>query len=104
MTFKSSERAGPTDKTSKPRLLAPKAKKSASLRPRSRKNPFQAKSRLVVQGRQEDLQAIRSDSPTASLLAFNTVCAVVVMMRWIEIKLLAMLQLPTCNLKGSVGF
>ena len=26
------------------------------------------------------------------------------MMRWIEIKLLAMLQLPTCNLKGSVGF
>eukprot|EP00435_Cladocopium_sp_Y103_P062847 s520_g24.t1 len=44
--------------------------------------PFQAKSRLVVQGHQEDPQAIRSDSPTASLLAFNLVCAVAVMMRW----------------------
>ena len=48
--------------------------------------PFEAKSRMVVQGNQEDETGIRSDSPTASLLAFNLICAISVMMDW---KLLA---------------
>ncbi|CAE7041145.1 unnamed protein product [Symbiodinium sp. CCMP2592] len=45
--------------------------------------PFEAKSRLVVQGCQEDPHDIRSDSPTASLLAFNLVCSIATMMGWV---------------------
>lgn len=42
-------------------------------------HPLAAKSRIVVQGNQERNSEIRSDSPTASLLAFNLVCPVAVM-------------------------
>ena len=65
-----------TDKNSKPRLMA------KALQERTKKSdeqikkefPFQAKSRLVVQGHHP--QSIRTDSPTASLLTFNLVCSI----------------------------
>ena len=71
-----------TDKNAKPRLLA-----NYLLSKRTRKSkeqirrefPFEAK---IVQGCQ-DPQNIHSDSPTASLLAFNLVCAVAVMKGWL---------------------
>eukprot|EP00435_Cladocopium_sp_Y103_P049373 s347_g14.t2 len=74
-----------TDKNQKKRLM------SAALQGRTGKTqaqiqkefPLEAKSRLVVQGHQETDTGIRSDSPTASLLAFNLVCAVAVIQRWI---------------------
>lgn len=72
------------DKNSKPRLMAKALQKRAKKTDDQikREFPFQAKSRLVVQGHQEDRQAIRTDSPTASLLAFNLVCAIAVINRW----------------------
>ena len=74
-----------TDKNSKPRLLAKYlSKKTGKSDAQIKKEfPFQAKSRLVVQGCQEDPQAIRSDSPTASLLAFNFICMIATVMNWI---------------------
>ena len=74
-----------TDKNSKPRLLAKYlSKKTGESDAQIKKEfPFQAKSRLVVQGCQEDPQAIRSDSPTASLLAFNFICMIATVMNWI---------------------
>ena len=74
-----------TDKNQKKRLM------SAALQGRTGKSqaqiqkefPLEAKSRLVVQGHQETDTGIRSDSPTASLLAFNLVCAVAVIQKWI---------------------
>jgi hypothetical protein len=57
--------------------------KNAKLRTSSTTHiPMAAKSRLVVQGCQEDDSEIRSDSPTASLLAFNLICAVAVLKKW----------------------
>ena len=45
--------------------------------------PFEAKSRLVVQGCQEDETNIRSASPTCSLLAFNLVCTLAPLFPWV---------------------
>ena len=42
-----------------------------------------AKARLVVQGCQERSSNIRSDSPTASLLAFHLLCSYVSTMQWL---------------------
>ena len=74
-----------TDKNSKPRLIARHmAKKTGKTKEQVDKEfPFEAKSRLVVQGCQEDEQNIRSDSPTCSLLAFNLVCCISVLMGWV---------------------
>ena len=74
-----------TDKNQKKRLM------SAALQGRTGKSqaqiqkefPLEAKSRLVVQGHQETDTGIRSDSPTANLLAFNLVCAVAVIQKLI---------------------
>ena len=73
-----------TDKNSKPRAIAyHMAKKTGKSKEQVDKEfPFEAKSRCVVQGCQEDDHGIRSDSPTASLLAFNLVCAIATMMSW----------------------
>lgn len=73
-----------TDKNSKPRLMAKYlSKRAGKTESQIRKEiPFQTKSRLVVQGCQEDPQAIRPDSPTASLPAFNLVCSIAVMFQW----------------------
>ena len=73
-----------TDKNSKPRAqamaLARKTGKSeAQIKA---EYPFEVKSRMVVQGCQEQDPGIRSDSPTASLLAFNFVTAITVVMGW----------------------
>lgn len=74
-----------TDKNSKPRMMAGyMAKKTGKTKSQvERDYPFEAKSRLVVQGCQEDDVNIRSDSPTCSLLAFNLVCVVAVIQGWI---------------------
>eukprot|EP00435_Cladocopium_sp_Y103_P057754 s1878_g20.t1 len=74
-----------TDKNSKSRLIAYHlAKKTGKSREQVDKEfPFEAKSRCVVQGCQEDETGIRSDSPPASLLAFNLVCAISTIMRWV---------------------
>ncbi|CAE7468223.1 RE2 [Symbiodinium sp. CCMP2592] len=73
-----------TDKNQKQRLLAlhVRGKTGKSKEQVLKEYPFAAKSRLVVQGCQEDSRDIRSDSPTASLLAFNLLCAVAVMNGW----------------------
>ncbi|CAE7610026.1 30S ribosomal protein S1, chloroplastic [Symbiodinium microadriaticum] len=69
-----------TDKNQKPRLLAGHiAKKTGKSKSQLEKEyPFMPKSRLVVQGCQEE-----DDSPTASLLAFNLLCAIAVMQKWV---------------------
>ena len=74
-----------TDKNSKNRLVGyHMMKRTGKTKAQvDREFPFQAKSRLVVQGCQEDETGIRSDSPTASLLAFNLVCAVATLQGWI---------------------
>ena len=74
-----------TDKNAKPRMLASYLAKRTGKSERQIKKefPFEAKSRLVVQGCQEDPSGIRSDSPTASLLAFNLVCAIAVINQWV---------------------
>eukprot|EP00435_Cladocopium_sp_Y103_P058473 s1160_g20.t1 len=74
-----------TDKNQKPRLMA------GAMRRRTGKSeaqikkeyPFEAKSRMVVIGCQEKDTGIRSDSPTASLLAFNLVTCLSVIFQWI---------------------
>ncbi|CAE7470653.1 RE1, partial [Symbiodinium pilosum] len=73
-----------TDKNQKQRLLALHlCHKTGKTREQVTKEyPFAAKSRLVVQGHQEDASDIRTDSPTASLLAFNLVSAVAVLKGW----------------------
>ena len=73
-----------TDKNQKQRLLALhlRTKTGKSAEQVKAEFPFSAKSRLVVQGHQEDDAGIRTDSPTASLLAFNMVCAVAVIQGW----------------------
>ncbi|CAJ1436956.1 unnamed protein product [Effrenium voratum] len=73
-----------TDKNRKARLLALRAaRKTGKSRSQIKKEfPIKAKSRFVVQGCQEINIGIRSDSPTASLLAFNLVCAVAVIQKW----------------------
>ena len=62
------------DKNSKPRLLAKAMQKKTGKSDAQIKKefPFQAKSRLVVQGCQENPTGIRSDSPTASLYCPST--------------------------------
>ena len=72
-------------KNSKPRLLAKgMEKKTGKTDAQIKKEfPFQAKSRLVVQRCQENPTNIRSDSPTASLLAFNLICSIAVMKQWV---------------------
>ena len=55
--------------------------KNAIARSSGKKVPLQAKSRLFVQGHKET-GVFRSDSPTASLLAFNLVCSVAASMHW----------------------
>ena len=55
--------------------------KNAIARSSGKKVPLQAKSRLVVQGHKET-GVFRSDSPTASLLAFNLVCSVAASKHW----------------------
>lgn len=74
-----------TDKNSKPRLMATALSKRAgqSKEQIAKEFPFEAKSRLVVQGHQEDSNSIRSDSPTASLLSFNLVCVIAVLNNWV---------------------
>ena len=88
-----------TDKNSKPRLIAyHMARKTGKSKEQvDRDYPFEAKSRLVVQGCQEDEQNIRSDSPTCSLLSFNLVCAVAVLKGWI----IASYDASTAYLKSS---
>ena len=73
-----------TDKNSKPRLMAEamSRKTGKSTQQIKKEFPFEAKSRMVVQGNQEDGNTIRSDSPTASLLSFNLVCVVAVLRGW----------------------
>ena len=75
-----------TDKNQKPRLLASyqylSKRTGKTMEQINREFPFEAKSRMVVQGCQENPQDIRSDSPTASLLAFNLVCAIAVLQKW----------------------
>lgn len=72
------------DKNNKRRLIAKMlAKKTGKTQEQiDRENPLEAKSRIVVQGCQEEETGIRSDSPTASLLAFNLVSAIAVMNKW----------------------
>ena len=74
-----------TDKNSKNRLIAYHlAKKTGKSKEQlDREFPFEAKSRCVLQGCQRDEAGIRSDSTTASLLAFNLVCAISTIMRWV---------------------
>lgn len=74
-----------TDKNSKPRLMAEAlSKRTGKTKQQIRKEfPFEAKSRLLVQGNQEDGNSIRSDSPTASLLSFNLVCVIAALNNWI---------------------
>ena len=74
-----------TDKNRKTRMmLAATSKKTKKTQEQiDREHPLAAKSRIVVQGNQECDTGIRSDSPTASLLAFNLVCAVAVMHNWL---------------------
>ena len=74
-----------TDKNQKPRLLAmAMSKKTGKSKKQIEKDyPFEAKSRMVVQGNQENNAGIRSDSPTGSLLAFNFVTAISVMKGWV---------------------
>ncbi|CAE7853393.1 RE2, partial [Symbiodinium necroappetens] len=73
-----------TDKNAKPRMLANYLRKRTGKTKEqiNKEFPFEPKSRIVVQGCQEDPTGIRSDSPTASLLAFNLVCAISVLKRW----------------------
>ena len=73
-----------TDKNKKPRLLAEAMKKKTGKSDAQiqREFPFEAKSRMVVQGNQEVASEIRSDSPTASLLAFNFVTVISVLNNW----------------------
>jgi len=59
--------------------------------------PCEAKSRLVVQGCQEDETNIRSDSPTCSLLAFNLVCTLAALFCWV----IAAFDASTANLQSS---
>ena len=74
-----------TDKNQKPRLMAGAMKKKTGKTDEQikREYPFEAKSRMVVIGCQERDAGIRSDSPTASLLAFNLVTAISVIFQWI---------------------
>ena len=74
-----------TDKNSKPRLIAKHMarKTGKTLEQLEKEYPFEAKSRLVVQGCQEDGNNIRSDSPTCSLLSFNLVCTIATIMQWV---------------------
>ena len=74
-----------TDKNKKTRMmLAATSKRTKKTQEQiDREHPLSAKSRIVVQGNQESDTGIRSDSPTASLLAFNLVCFVAVMMGWL---------------------
>ena len=74
-----------TDKNKKTRMmLAATSKRTKKTQEQiDREHPLSAKSRIVVQGNQESDTGIRSDSPTASLLAFNLVCSVAVMMGWL---------------------
>ena len=74
-----------TDKNQKPRLLAmAMSKKTGKSKKQIEKDyPFEAKSRMVVQGNQENNAGIRSDSPTGSLLAFNFVTAISVLKGWV---------------------
>ena len=74
-----------TDKNEKTRMmLAATSKRTKKTQEQiDREHPLSAKSRIVVQGNQESDAGIRSDSPTASLLAFNLVCSVAVMMGWL---------------------
>ena len=44
--------------------------------------PLRAKARLVVRGDTEDPTGIRSDAPTASLLAFHVICSAAASRRW----------------------
>ncbi len=73
-----------TDKNKKPRLLAEAMKKKTGKSDAQihKEFPFEAKSRMVVQGNQEVASEIRSDSPTASLLAFNFVTVISVIYDW----------------------
>ena len=71
-----------TDKNQKQRLLALHQKTAKSREQVTKEYPFAAKSRLVAQGHQEDASDLRTDSPTASLLAFNLVSAVAVLQSW----------------------
>ena len=73
-----------TDKNDRPRLLAGfLSKRTGKTKEQIKKEfPFEAKSRMVVLGHLEEGNNIRSDSPTASLLAFNIVSAVAVMKGW----------------------
>ena len=73
-----------TDKNDRPRLLAVfLSKRTGKTKEQIKKEfPFEAKSRMVVMGHLEEGNNIRSDSPTASLLAFNIVSAVAVMKGW----------------------
>lgn len=73
-----------TDKNKKPRLLAEAMKKKTGKSDAQiqKEFPFEAKSRMVVQGNQEAASEIRSDSPTASLLAFNFVTVISVIYDW----------------------
>lgn len=71
-----------TDKNVCPRLLAAAMSRRTGKTPEQIKKeyPFEAKSRMVAQGHQEEqiggTAGIRTDSPTASLLAFNLICSV----------------------------
>ena len=71
-----------TDKNEQPRLMAEAlAKRTGKTKEQIRREfPFEAKSRLVVQGDQENGNTI--DSPTASLLSFNIVCVLAVLRGW----------------------
>ena len=44
--------------------------------------PLHAKARLVVRDDTEDLTSIRSDAPTASLLAFHVLCSTAASRGW----------------------
>lgn len=72
------------DKNKKPRLMAAAmSKRTKKTKEQIQKEfPFEAKSRIVVQGHQEADAGIRSDSPTASLLAFNLICAISTIKNW----------------------
>ena len=72
------------DKNKKVRMMASgiSGKTKKTTEQISREYPLLAKSRIVVQGNQEEETGIRSDSPTASLLGFNLVCSVAVMKKW----------------------
>ena len=88
-----------TDENSKPRLIAyHMAKKTDKTKEEVDKEyPCEAKSRLVVQGCQEDETNIRSDSPTCSLLAFNLVCTLAALFCWV----IAAFDASTANLQSS---